>query len=97
MVLIIDMPVLTSMEFGFEACCGLMDLMEQNDRRADLRLLPALTTLRLQSNALKNMTELRVSGLGALTASGTIVDEGALAGLKSLKHGAGRCKGGFEL
>ena len=84
------MPALTSIEFGFEACCGLMDLMEQNDRRADLRLLPALTKLHLHSNALKNMTELRVSGLGALTAGAVTMDEGALAGLKSLKHGAGR-------
>ena len=43
------------------------------------------------------MTELRVSGLGVLTASGTTVDEGALAGLKALKHGAGNCIGEFEL
>lgn len=90
MILIIDMPALTTLEFGFEACCGLMDLMEQNDRRADLRLLPALRTLTLHSNALKNMTELRLSGLNALTADCTTLDEGALAGMKALKHGAGR-------
>ena len=72
---------------GFEACCGLVDLMDVGDRRMELRDLPVLTTITLHSNAMKNIKEVRLAGLEAVTS--VTVKEGVLAGMKQLKKREG--------
>ena len=73
---------------GFDACCGLIDLMGAGDRRAELRNLPLLNTWTLHSNALKNTGELRLAGLNGL--STVTVKEGVLAELKQVRRADGR-------
>ena len=49
--------------------------------------MPALTELVIRSNAFKNHSELKLVNLPSLTDGEKVVlDEGAFAGLKALKH-----------
>lgn len=80
---------------GFEACCGLIDLMGVGDRRAELRNIPLLNAWTLRSNALKNIGELRLAGLNALTTVTRM--EGVFAELKQVRRADGRyCRNGVN-
>ena len=86
-----DLPALTTLEMGYDACCGLIDLMGAGDRRAELRNLPLLNTWILHNNALKNIGELRLAGLSALTT--VTMKEGVLAELKQVRRADGMYHG----